>query len=198
MIKVTKETELESPVCIMLLSSPFLTAITWNSFCDKSNMHLVFVFGIWVFIFFIWHLYSGLKLTQFNGIWANNWFVIWNRRPHYFFASRANVFSFLKDVLATLCCRNVRGHIVAETSVTETSRIQINPVIPLSFDCWHFATFLRSEPVFQGCPKSLDSSNWVQGNLEPWYLIPIVHPFPKRDPICMLNSSFDLICLCEI
>ena len=41
------------------------------------------------------------------------------------FASRTNVFSFLEDVSATLCCRNVRRHIVAETSVTETSRIPL-------------------------------------------------------------------------
>ena len=52
-------------------------------------MHLVFVFGIWelseylvfgiwVFNFFVWHLYLGLKYTQSIGIWAINWFAIWN------------------------------------------------------------------------------------------------------------------------
>ena len=50
--------------------------------------------------------------------------------PQYnIFASRTNVFSFLEDVSATktfrrqFCRRNVRRHVVAETSVTETSRI---------------------------------------------------------------------------
>ena len=52
--------------------------------------------------------------------------------PHFnIFASRTNVFSFLEDVSATktfrrhFCRRNVRRHIVAETSVTETSRIPV-------------------------------------------------------------------------
>ena len=50
--------------------------------------------------------------------------------PHYnLFASRTNVFSFLEDVSATktfrrqFCRRNVRRHFVAETSLTETSKI---------------------------------------------------------------------------
>ena len=47
--------------------------------------------------------------------------------PHYIiFASRTNVFSFLEDVSATRCRRNVRRHIAAETSVTETSRILVD------------------------------------------------------------------------
>ena len=57
----------ESPVCIMSLSSSLLVAKPWKNFCDKSNMNLVFVygiwalsknlvFGIWVFVFFLYGL----------------------------------------------------------------------------------------------------------------------------------------------
>ena len=58
--------------------------------------------------------------------------------PHYIFASRTKVFSFLEDVSATktfrrhFCRQNVRRQIVAETSAAILSPTRLSPKRPES------------------------------------------------------------------